>query len=282
MRRRLAQDSFLTVRGSVVNNEDRRMPLRRGELRERARDAVEAQHELQAELLADAAERVDRVRLHAHADNHDAGASRGARHDLVDHAGHADALEDDRRFAPPCRRDRRARFDALVRAERDGQLPPPQREVGGDDRADPAQPQGRDHREAHRPATNHQRLVARLQARLVHRVEADGHRLGQRGLLGREPVRDLEQQRLGEPHVLGVAARLVVRVADGLAPLGALKHRYRAHARAGRETPRRPRAVVDDLRADLVAHDDVAGKIGDPRPVGPPVVLEEPVQPPSP
>ena len=56
-----------------------------------------AEHELQAELLDDAEHRRDRVRLHAHADDDDAGVARRRRHQLIEDTGHADALEHDRR-----------------------------------------------------------------------------------------------------------------------------------------------------------------------------------------
>ena len=44
-------------------------------------------------------------------------------------------------------------------------------------------------------------------------------RLGQRGVLGREAVRDLEQQGFAEQHALGVGADIVVGIADALRSL---------------------------------------------------------------
>ena len=55
-----------------------------------------AEHEAQVDLLVDRHRRPEPVRLHAHADHDDAGEQRRVGDDLVDHAGHADALEDHR------------------------------------------------------------------------------------------------------------------------------------------------------------------------------------------
>lgn len=58
------------------------------------------EHELEAELLADAQHRMDVVLLHAGAHDEDAGVLRGHAHRLLDHAGHTDRLEDDERLGP--------------------------------------------------------------------------------------------------------------------------------------------------------------------------------------
>ena len=55
-----------------------------------------AEHETQVDLLVDRQRRPDPVGLHAHADDDDAREQRRAGDELVDHAGHPDALEDDR------------------------------------------------------------------------------------------------------------------------------------------------------------------------------------------
>src|SRR6185295_6209682 len=87
--------------------------------------------------------------------------------------------------------------------------------------------------------------------------------LGEGRVLGREIARYLEEERLREPHVLPVTAGVVVRVSDALRACGAQQGGARAHARAGPQRPRRLRTVVHDLRAELVAHDDVAREVHD-------------------
>ena len=64
---------------------------------------VVAEHELDVQLLADPEERVDRVGLHAHADDHDPRCAGARAQDVVDDAGHADGLEDHERRAAPAR-----------------------------------------------------------------------------------------------------------------------------------------------------------------------------------
>ena len=79
-----------------------------------------------------------------------------------------------------------------------------------------------------------------------------------------EPVRHRQQQRLGEPHVLAVAARRCRSSSRRVrGPSARIRLGRRADARAGPERPRRPRPVLDDLGAELVAHHHVAGEIHD-------------------
>src|SRR6266851_3083823 len=87
---------------------------------------------------------------------------------------------------------------------------------------------------------------------------------------GPQPVGHFQQERLAEPHVLGVATGVVVRVADALGSGGRHQHRARADARARLERAHRIRPVLDDLGAELVAHDDVAAQVHDARVAGPP------------
>src|SRR3989442_1317018 len=199
-----------------------------GDVAERRRELVlrVAQHELQIQLLDDPEHRMDRVGLHAHADHDDARAARRRRHDLVQDAGHADALEDDggtqRGTREPRRRLRRPRRLAPDRggllpprprrglpgladdvgAEGDGQLAAARREIGGDDRPHVQQAQRGDHRETDRTAADDERRVVALQTRLLHRVQADGHRLGEGRLIRRPPPRDREEQPLPAPPLL--------------------------------------------------------------------------------
>ena len=89
-------------------------------------ERVVAEHELDVQLLADAEHRVDRVLLHAGADDEDPGVARRHPHRLLDHPRHADGLEDHERLVPvdPAPRgDRRLDrgIDDLVAAEMLGQ-----------------------------------------------------------------------------------------------------------------------------------------------------------------
>src|SRR5262249_51764427 len=85
------------VETDLAGDERRGGNLSLGEVTQGGRELVRRvpEHELQIELLADAEHGVDGVRLHAHADDHDARAAWRGGHELVEHAGHADALEDD-------------------------------------------------------------------------------------------------------------------------------------------------------------------------------------------
>ena len=87
----------------------------------------------------------------------------------------------------------------------------------------------------------------------------------------------LEEEGLGEPHVLPVAAGVVVRVPDALRTGGAQQGGARAHARADPQRPRRLWTVVHDLRAELVAHDDVAREVHDAGVAGAAPGLDEPL-----
>ena len=74
--------------------------------------------------------------------------------------------------------------------------------------------QAGDDGEADRTATDDQRHVLLCQAGAFDRVPAHGHRFGQRGLVGRQPVRHFQQQPVGERHVLREAAGGLVGIAD--------------------------------------------------------------------
>jgi hypothetical protein len=69
-----------------------------------------------------------------------------------------------------------------------------------------------DDRNADRPAPKHQRGLIALDRRLVHRVKADGHRLGQGGVPCVQAVGDGCQQRRRQQHPLGITANRIVGV----------------------------------------------------------------------
>ena len=171
-----------------------------------------AEHELQVELLGDAEHRRQRVGLHAHADDDDAALRRRDAHQLVDHAGHADGLEHGHLAiaadaGPRRERGLLARVDDLVGAHRDAERAAGGGEVGGDDRGHAEQAQGGDHGEPDRPAADDDGAVARLQPGPVDGVQADGHRLGERGVRRGEAVGHRQRQQRRQQHALAVAAR---------------------------------------------------------------------------
>ena len=141
------------------------------------------------------------------------------------------------------------------------QRAPRRRIVGGDDRMQPLQLQRRDHREPDRAAADHQRHLVAAQIGLRDRVDADRQRLGQRRMLRRKPVGHLQQQRLAEQHALGIAADIVVGIADALRSLRRQQCRQRTHPRAGFQLALRARAVIDDLAAEFVAEHHIAGEV---------------------
>ena len=93
--------------------------------------------------------------------------------------------------------------------------------------------QRRDHRQPHRAAADHQRHLVAADIGLGNRMDADRERLGQRRMLRRKPVRHFQQQRLAEQHALGIAADIVVGIADALRTVRRQQRRKRAHPRAG-------------------------------------------------
>ena len=104
--------------------------------------------------------------------------------------------------------------------------------VRSDDRMQAFQFQRRDHRKPDRAAADHQRHLVAAYVGLGDRVDADRQRLGQRRVLGRKPVGHLQQQRLAEQHALGIAADIVVGIADALRALGRQQRRKRTYPRA--------------------------------------------------
>src|SRR5438128_2548101 len=79
--------------------------------------------------------------------------------------------------------------------------------------------------------------------------------------VGGQPIGHREQQRFAEQHVLAIAAGVVVGVADALGSALAHERRPRADARADWQRTGGARPVLDNLRAELVAHHDVAPEV---------------------
>ena len=118
-----------------------------------------------------------------------------------------------------------------------------------------------DHREPDRAAADHERHLAALHPRLLDRMHADRQRFGQRGVLRQQAVRHFQQQRFAEQHPLGIAADILVGIADALRPRRRQQRRQRTDARAGLEPLLRARPVIDDLAAELMAEHDIARRV---------------------
>ena len=129
------------------------------------------------------------------------------------------------------------------------------------DRMQPLQFQRRDHGEPDRAAADHQRHLVAADIGLGHRVHADRQRLGQRRMFRREAVRHFQQQRLAEQHALGIAADIVVGIADALRPLRRQQRRQRTDAGAGFQLALGAGAVIEHLAAEFVAEHDIAGEV---------------------
>jgi hypothetical protein len=138
------------------------------------------------------------------------------------------------------------RIDDDVGAATRRQRAPPRREVGRDDRPDALRLQGQDHAQAHRPAADDDRDVALAHLAAPHRVPGDGHRLGQRRDVGRQPVGHREHQRLLNDDVLGVRARRVLRQARRVDPVRVADQRQRDDGRPGRDRPLGLGPVLED------------------------------------
>jgi hypothetical protein len=125
--------------------------------------------------------------------------------------------------------------DDDVGAELFGERAARRRIIGGDDRVQSLDLQRRDHGKPDRPAADHQRHLAALMLAFAPRMHADRERLGQRGMLGRQAVRDFEQQGFAEQHALGIGADIVVGIADALRAFRGQQRRQRADFGAGLE-----------------------------------------------
>ena len=111
-----------------------------------------------------------------------------------------------------------------------------------------------------RPASHHHGAVAVGGTRAGHAVDAHRQGLGERGVAGVEPVGDLEGERCGQEHVLGVPTRIGVVVGQLVQAGRREQHRDRHHPGPGTGA-RRVGPELDHLGAELVAHHDVARQV---------------------
>ena len=152
------------------------------------------------------------------------------------------------------------RVDHDVRPARACQGATARRVVARDDRPHPFALQHQDHRQADRPAADHDRDRALADVAAADCVEPDRHRLGQRRDVGRQAIRDCQHQRLLDQQLLGVGAGRVGRQADRVDPFRRSQQRQRDHVRAGRRPAPALGPVLDDLAAELVTeHDRLIG-----------------------
>ena len=149
-------------------------------------------------------------------------------------------------------------IDHHIRAELFGKRATGRRIIRRNDRTQALDLQRSDDRQPNRSAADHERHLAALHPRLLDRVHADRQRLGQRGMLRRQPVRHFQKQRFAEQHAFGITADIVVGIADALRPGRRQQRRQRADPRSRLELLLRARPVVDDLAAEFVAEHDVA------------------------
>ena len=186
--------------------------------------------------------------------------------DLLQYAGHSDALEDGRRAQPP-QPEPGVEAGALrgihhhVGAHALGQRAPHGGEVGGHDGLDIREAKPRDDGEPDGTAAHHDGRVAGLDVGARDSVNAHRHGLGQRGVLGRQAVRHGNQHRLHQEHALGESSGHVVRIADAVKLGAPNQERGVDDARALRMLATRAGPMVEDLRAELVPHDDVPRKV---------------------
>jgi hypothetical protein len=114
-----------------------------------------------------------------------------------------------------------------------------------------------DHRETDWPATDHDCDVTLAHLAAPDGVPPDGHRLGQRGYLGGQPVRDGQRQRLLDEELLGVGARRHRRQPDSMHLFAAPQQRHGDDRCAGPRGLAGAGTVIDDLAAELVSEHDV-------------------------
>jgi hypothetical protein len=93
------------------------------------------------------------------------------------------------------------------------------------------------------------------------RTNADRERLGERGVLRRETVRHFQQQGFRQQHALGIAADIVVGIADADRPRRRQQRRHRADARTRLQPARGRRPAIKDFATELMAEHDVAREI---------------------
>ena len=113
-----------------------------------------------------------------------------------------------------------------------------------------------------RTAAEHDGGLAGADRGTVGGVESDCHRLGQRGQGRRQAVRHLESDHVRQHHLFAVAAGIEVGVADRVQPRHVERHRNR-HDDVTDLAVADVVSELDDLAAELVAHDDVSSEIHD-------------------
>jgi len=121
--------------------------------------------------------------------------------------------------------------------------------------------QRRDYSQSHRATADHQRHFVAAYIGLGDRVDADRQWFGQCRMLRRKSVGHLQQQRLAEQHALGVAADIVVGIADALRSIRHQQGGKRADPCTGFQLALGPRPVIDDLAAEFMTEHHVAGEV---------------------
>jgi hypothetical protein len=118
-----------------------------------------------------------------------------------------------------------------------------------------------DHGQPDRAATDHQRHLTAPDVGLGDRVDTDRERLGQRRVPGCQSVRHLQQQGLAEQHPFGIAADIVIGIADAGRSRRRHQRRHRADPHARLQPALRVRAVIQHFTAELVAENHVARQV---------------------
>ena len=220
------------------------------------------------ELAADADHRVDAVLPACRRRRRGCGVLRRHAHRLVDHAGHADRLEDDERpravdrAATPRWLASRAGRRPRRRPSRSASCTAFRREVGGDDRTDALQPELGDARPG-RPGRSPSTMAASPLAMpaLGDGVDADGERLGQRGDLGGSPAGTL----MRDAARSAPSARRSRRGSGWRSRRACSRSASKATGSDTTMSPTfrlsQPGAELDDLAAELVAHHASRGRL---------------------
>ena len=152
------------------------------------------------------------------------------------------------------------RVDHHIGAARGRQRAPARRVVARHDVAHALRLQQQDHRQADRPAADHDRDRPLADVRAAHGMPADRHRLGECGDVGVQAVGHGHHQRLLHEHLLGVGAGGIGRQADHVDTAGVTQERERDDPRAAGRRLATTGPVLGDLTAELVSeHDRLLG-----------------------
>ena len=114
--------------------------------------------------------------------------------------------------------------------------------------------------QADRPAADDDGDLSLLDLAALNGVPADGHRLGQRGLVGWQPVRDGQRERLLDEQLFGIGAGGRGREPDGVDVLATPDQRDGDDGRAGAQRLAGAGPVVEDFAAELVAEHHRLGR----------------------